>query len=320
MKIKITKKEIVSEFDYIKNSSCKEIPGVYKIDSNIPGPTLGITVCTHGNELSGVAAIYYLRNIYKIDKRLKKGKILFVINNIRAGEKALMVKTKIERLKARYMDLNMNRLPKNLEKIRKDNRYEIKRSKELIPVWDSFDCSLDIHSTTQDNKPMIIAAENLDFSLTRGFPIGIVIKNIDKIQIGAPAFAFYGKGRNIQTLEIEAGQHESVKAQSVAVSCILSLLKNLKMINGKTKNGTREVEEYFIFDSVIFPHNKYELSKTFKDFELVKKGQLLASFKGKEIFSLSDAHVLFSPKKKKSVKINEEIMFLSKPVRKIIIK
>lgn len=319
MKIKISKKSLIEEFNFLKESMFLGVKGVTKIDSGKIGPVFGLTICTHGNELAGLAAVYYLRNKYNLNKKLLKGSILIVVNNLNATQKALKAKNEISRLNSRYIDLNFNRLPKNLIKINNDNRYEIGRAKELLPIWNMFDVALDIHSTTQNNPPMIIASNNLDFNLIKNFPIKKIITNIIKIQIGVPAFNFYGGKKKIQTIEIEAGQHEKSSSYIVAIKCILSLLEKKQMIKFKKKVfKTKVFEEYYVYNSIIFPDKQCKLSRVFTDFEVVKKGEVLAKIKSKVIKTNEDSCILMAPKGKKCMKYGEETIFLSKLPNKII--
>ncbi|MEI7480586.1 MAG: hypothetical protein WCJ59_03070, partial [bacterium] len=256
--------------------------------------------------------------VYKLADKLLKGSVLIVVNNLEATDKALIAKNKVEKMLCRFIDLNFNRLPKYLLTIKSDNRYEIKRAKELLPIWESFDVALDIHSTTQDNPPMIIASNNLDFELVKDFPIKTVITNIVDIQLGAPAFAFYGGNKVIQTIEIESGQHNKTKTREVATKCVLSLLNKLKMINvGVSKIKTvKTFDEYYVDDSIIFDSTDDELARPFTDFECIKKGELLALVNNVKVFAKEDCCVLMAPKGKKPSRIGEEAVFLSKPVIK----
>ncbi len=315
----ISKLPIIEEFNFLKKSEYLGVKGVLRIDSGKPGPILGLTICTHGNEVAGIAAVNYLRNKYNISQKLLRGSVIIAVNNLKAAEKALKARTEIGKLKSRYIDLNFNRLPKDLLKIGRDNRYEINRAKDLLPIWNMFDVALDIHSTIQDNPPMIIASDNLDYGLVKGFPIKTIISNIVKVQIGAPAFSFYGGKKKIQTIEIESGQHNKDSSQVVALKSILSLMKELRMIKGKNRIKKRLFDEYCVCDSVIFPNDKCELSRIFKDFELVKKNDILAIINGRKMKAKRDYCILMAPTGIKRIKSGEETVFLSKPVKKKII-
>ena len=65
-----------------KKSTCDGVSGVMRIDGPKPGPVLGITACTHGNEPSGLAIFHHLLNDLRIKEALKCGTLYLVVNNI----------------------------------------------------------------------------------------------------------------------------------------------------------------------------------------------------------------------------------------------
>src|SRR6202158_1107507 len=134
----ITIPEIRKTFDRLKSSTTDGIPGVIRIESGKPGPVLGITAGTHGNEPAGISVFHHLLNELDIEKTLIAGTLYLVVNNIRAAEAFFNAQTEEEFRKARYHDVNMNRLPKNVLDIKDDSRYEIQRAQEVYPVWQRF--------------------------------------------------------------------------------------------------------------------------------------------------------------------------------------
>jgi len=223
--------EVLREF---KKSTCDGVPGVMKIDGPRPGPVLGITACTHGNEPSGLAIFHYLLNDLNIKETLQCGTLYLVVNNVRAAEKFFAATTEKEMKDARYADVNMNRLPRDVMSST-DKKYELVLARELYPIWQRFTHGLDIHSTLTDTMPMIISRGN-NFEriakLVRGFPIEILISNIDRMQIGVPPFSFYGVSSDVPVFAIEAGQHTKSETLERARDCAVALLQNLEMHDG----------------------------------------------------------------------------------------
>lgn len=299
----------------MKRSRYAGVAGVLRVDSGVSGPVLGITVCTHGNELCGLEA---LSNVLKILKRkvLLKGSIMMVVNNLKAAEKALNAKNLKDSLDARYIDVNMNRLPENLLKLTKDKRYEIRRALELIPVWKKFDYAIDIHSMTQNSQPILIVTKNLSQETIEGFLMRTIIKNIENVQIGKPAFAFYGRNSRVEVVEIEAGQHDDPKSVNIAMQSILAMLKNLKMIPDDTSRKTNSEKKEYVVVSSVMAEKSMVMSRRFRNFERVKKGEILARTPEREIRSPLAGHIVMVPRGKKIIKIGEEAFFLSKPVKR----
>src|SRR6266404_1342995 len=186
------------------------VPGVFVRRSDVQGPTVGITVLTHGNEIAGMDAIRRLVQENTLDK-LIRGRVIIVVNNLLAAEKFLamlrMGMPAIEgTLAARKVDLNMNRLPSKLKP--SEPKYEVLRALELRAVWRSFEYALDIHSFNAQSPPYIVCPTNhLDKNLLKGLPAEKIITNITKIQGGRPACSFYGQKGKCGAIAFEAGNH-----------------------------------------------------------------------------------------------------------------
>jgi len=306
------------------NRSVDGIAGVLKIDSGLPGPVLGITACTHGNEPSGLAAIEHLLDSVKVESNLLKGTLYLVVNNLEAAKASLASRhlpVQDRRKQYRFIDMNMNRLPKNLltDAYSGPNQpLEIKRARELAPIWATFTHGLDIHSTVGDIAPMIITGRGaLHTDLVRGFPITKVLTEIDVVQIGSPVFGFFGgkDAVSVPVFEIEAGTHQDVKSFKCAAMCAEALLKNLGMIAGKTEATVSAYEIYEVFDTIVFPNNSYEVTRTFQDFEKILAGTRLAQGRGHAFVTTTDCHTLFCVSSGKPLSLAEEVMFLSRPMQ-----
>ncbi len=316
---RIVSDALVTLFEHFKEMQYEGIPGVMRIKSKNPGPIVGITACTHGNEPSGLAIFEYLLKEKNIEKTLRCGTLYLVINNIRATEKFFDATNEEEIRKSRYCDINMNRLPKEVLRLPDDSRYEVLRTKQLLPIWQCFEFGLDVHSTLDPSDPMIISrGEKFFQNLVHGFPIKKLISNIDKVQIGLPAFALYGKPESdAKIFAIEAGQHTDPRSFERAATCAMALLENLDMLPHTQQAVTTEYEEYYIDDSVTFPDLSFDLVKDFKSYEEIHKGDLLArNAKGEEIRSVFNGHLIMPTSLRGTAKdISEEITFISRPVK-----
>ncbi|HYD93545.1 MAG TPA: succinylglutamate desuccinylase/aspartoacylase family protein [Candidatus Paceibacterota bacterium] len=290
------------------------VAGVVHLDSGVPGPTVGITVATHGNEPAGLAAAQFL---LAPETKLLKGSVYLVLNNIEAARAYLKATTDEEKRRARFIDINLNRLPQSLFEREGETRYEMLRAQELLLIWSRFEIALDIHSTSQDSDPMLIGlGERLPAELIDGFPIQKVITGIDTVMRDRSAADFYGTSeRPCRSFGIECGGHEHSESYDRAVVCVRSLLQNLQMLAGTPESTTISHDEYAVFTSIYFPNESYELTKVFENFEPIKAGTILARGNGADILAPEDGHVLFAPKTTKPTHLTEEVLFLTKPVR-----
>ena len=302
-----------------KKSTCDEVNGVIRIDGPKPEHVLGITACTHGNEPTGLVVFNHLLNEEEIRKILLKGVLFLVVNNIAACEKYFAAVTDKEIVDARFVHINMNRLPLDRLAMKTDTAYELVRARELFPIWEQFTHGLDIHSTLMPDNAVIISRGGVFYpNLVRGFPINLLLSNIDVVQMGKPAFSFYGGAdTNTPVFAIEAGQHTDPASFQRGVACTLSLLKNLEMIEGEVKTAVSPYQEYLIDGSVIFPDMSFDFITEFKSYDEVKEGEVLArGAEGAEILAPFDGLLMMPTSKRGKAKdISEEVAFLSRSMK-----
>lgn len=311
-------------FDFIANSQNGNVSGVLKFTSSKKGPCVGITICTHGNEPGGLAAAEALID-YLSRNPLLCGSLYVVVNNLKATEKFFLALKQTDREQSRYIDINMNRLPKDTLMLHNDNKYEVRRAQQLRKIWRKFDVALDIHSTTSPSDPMIISKGRNSKKLQKiikGFNIAHLITNIDSIQIGKPAFSFYGnKNKELLALAVETGQHTQKTSLERATQVTFKLLENLKMITPQTEFKPQKlIKVYEVYDKVIFPNLAYDLVKKYKTYDSLNRGEIIArDNQGNTIRAASDGHILFPTERRGERKdISEEVGFLSKSVRVIL--
>ena len=306
--------DLQETFEFLKNSFIDNVQGCYCLDSKVEGPCVGITILTHGNEPTGLAAFKYF-----LDHRIspQKGKIIFVLNNIQATENYFQANSEKEREKCRFVDINFNRLPVDCLEIQSSD-YEIKRIKELYPIYRKFDFGFDIHSTRTDPKATIInVSDDLGHGLFSGFPDEIedIISNITKIQRGIPVSALFGgKDREIPRLVIESGKHEDGSSFKTAIQCTLEFCINCGVLPKSIKERKKKsYKVYKVVKSVFFEDSSFETPREFEAFErLTEETVLGVNSNGDKIFSPIKGLTLFgSPKGDKPKTVDDEEFFIT---------
>ena len=268
--------DLVDAFQILKKSSFNGVQGCYSFEGDNAGKTVGVGVMTHGNEPSGVAGFkYFLENNIKPDS----GKVIFTLNNLKAAELYFddLDKPIEQRETYRFLDINMNRLPADLEQ--KDGEYEIARIRELLPIYETFDFGLDVHSTMHDPEPTIInISDDLNRGLFRGFPLKMkkIISNVANIQIGVSVAKFFGgQTQDIPILAVETGSHEEQESFDNAVNCILQFCKNCGVLQKESESEKRKFYEYKTITSIFYPKENYFAPKSFLAFEELTRNQVL---------------------------------------------
>lgn len=285
-------------FGLLSNSKLRGISGAIDIDSKITGPKVGILCMTHGNEPCGLSVAEYILN----DMDLKKGSVRIILQNIKAGKNYFL--SKKSNTNNRFVDINLNRLPA-LRK--KDHKYEIKRARELKKLYKDCDVLIDLHSTSQKSKPMCISFDTTPKNMVQCVSVPTVIIGIEKIQKGKPVM-FIAPNRT-KKIAFECGSHTEKQSFGRAIKYTSEILSYLNMINKKPIKNKRQ-KHFFVKSSLILK-NSFTLIKRFKNFEEIKKGQVVAENESGEVLvSRENLISLFCQKDFKNISPGDEALFL----------
>lgn len=201
---------------------------VTRLDSGLAGPHTLINALMHGNEICGAAAVHRL---FRMGIRPHRGQLTLVFANptaYRAFDPA-------HPYASRYVDEDMNRLwsVSILEGAR--SNHELRRARQLRPLYESADAVLDLHSMSTDSAPMILCGttrRGRDLAGRLGFPGWVVADGghaagrrlIDHGPFSDP------DGEKTAIL-VECGQHWRPETVDVAVQCCLRFLLALDMVD-----------------------------------------------------------------------------------------
>lgn len=284
-------------FKRLRESSYQGKQGVLCFKGTQSGPTLGIGICTHGNEIEGLAVLESLSKVVR-------GSVVLILSNLDAATEHFHGERS-----ARYLDTNMNRLPSELDT---DSR-EVFRTKSLLPILKEFDYGIDIHSTPGPSEPMALNVKGNGLSLVPTIPIQI--DGMLEHQEGVPLSSFFG-GKSV--VGVEAGQQGTEEAWNDARKIFEQVLAVLGMSD---ESPTPPVEKslYRVFGSVRFPNPTYQflprlLTGSFsslrkKTCPKIFKGEIIARGEGPDIRALEDSVLLF-PRREMS-DLTDEAAFLA---------
>ena len=310
------------EFEFLKQSSYRGVPGVLCIDSGRPGPSIGIGISTHGNEPSGLAASWYCRKENFLAQRLESGRVLFMLQNVAATERyfATPATDMIALHKCRLNDINFNRLPADALERDPASASEIRRLHELYPVYRELGYGLDIHSTTGISTPMIIEVSGDALQLMRGMPIETLLRGVVGVQIGKPASHFFGGvDAEIPVIGIETGCHEQPEALQRSIQCTMAFLANVGVLGSNVTTSPRAFTVFDIYGSLIHENAGMKLMRSTTGFEAVSQGELIAQSAEKDYRCPEDGHVVLGPPTIEIVPLGEEVLFYSRPKRREVL-
>lgn len=306
---------LAGSFSELAKSTVEGVAGVWLVRSRQPGPVVGVTIMTHGNEPAGLAAYRFFRHTFALQKKLKRGCVYFVLNNIEAGTRyfAALKKDRPQKelSRHRFVHINMNRLPEHVFTVQTRRRSEVARAKQLQPIWSRFTHALDLHSTSRDSDPMVIALARSAPAFIRRMPIKVVLTNIDQVQIGKPASFFYG-GEQAHVYGLECGGDHQPESLKRAIEITQTFLSALGMIDGTI--GRRHRHQVFrIIGSIVFTHTSYKLIRPLKELELLKKGAIIGRGIGKPVRVPMDGVALMAPRGLRPSRYKEEVLFIAEP-------
>jgi predicted deacylase len=122
---------------------------VHRLVAREPGPHVVLNALIHGNEFCGMTALTWL-----LEKNIRpaRGTLTLCFSNVAAYERFDPKKA----LESRFVDRDLNRVwaPDVLDG--SDQSVEVRRARELRPIFAAADALLDIHSTTFAVRPMLV--------------------------------------------------------------------------------------------------------------------------------------------------------------------
>ncbi len=248
-----------------------------------PGPTSIILVGIHGDEKCGVYAMDKLLSSLEIDC----GRVLIGYGNPKA------IKQNV-----RFTQANLNRMFKANKLITREGKdsYEYDRAQFLKKYLDRSDALLDIHSSfTPGARPFIICESNAK-EIIKYLPFNLIVSGFDKWQPGGTDYYMNSLGKI--GICVECGYLGDSAATKMAERSIVAFL----VARGHIKGGIRKYRQRPIVVKSLYitKTKRFKLSKPFKDFEKVKKGQVIGIDGRKEIKAAKNSFILFARDRKRA--------------------
>lgn len=259
----------------------------YTHNTHIPGPRFLFLGSVHGNEPCGSLAIDAIR------EKINSGEIKILNGNItfipRVNAQAYISKK-------RFIDVNLNRVVK---KTKNPTTYEDKIAQELLTEIEKADYVVDLHSMTAKTVPIVfvdyITQGNIDLANATGLSDFIygwselyaeTEQNSDTIS--------YTNSVGVAGVTIECGQHDDPKSFSVACASIINILNTYGVIKSTTPHiYNKEVSAYSMQKIYFKKHRDDTLVKNFKNFDLIKAGELIAKREnGEKITSETKGYIM----------------------------
>ncbi|CAH0232080.1 succinylglutamate desuccinylase/aspartoacylase family protein [Roseomonas sp. CECT 9278] len=128
------------------------IPGAWSFAAEAPGPHVALTAIVHGNEIAGAVV---LDRLLRRELRPARGRLSLVFCNLEAFARF----DAADPTATRFLDEDMNRIWSAAELDGPRRSAELRRARELRPLFDSVDILADLHSMLWQSDPLILAGE-----------------------------------------------------------------------------------------------------------------------------------------------------------------
>lgn len=235
------------------------IPYVWSFEASRPGPHTLVQALTHGNEVCGAIAVdWALRKSVKPTR----GRLTFCFANVDAYHAF----DAGDPFASRCVQEDFNRLwsPEVLQS-RRDTA-DLRRARELKPVYDSLDTLLDLHSMTDPCPPLAMAgrlAKGIDLARAVGMPEHIVVDAGHAAGKRLRDYAFFDDPSDPRAaLLIECGQHWERAAAKVAQEAVLRFLEATRQLDSSLALPTPEMRQRVlqVTDAVTITSERFEFA------------------------------------------------------------
>ncbi|MBU0726303.1 MAG: succinylglutamate desuccinylase/aspartoacylase family protein [Alphaproteobacteria bacterium] len=195
---------------------------VTSFDSGKPGPHVMINAITHGNEICGAIA---LDTLFKLGLRPSRGILTFGFINHMAYARFDAANPDA----SRFVDEDFNRVWVENRLDSDEDTVELRRARELRPLFDTVDLMLDIHSLGTYSKPLMIChglKKERDFAAKVNFPAHIMCGSGHIVGKRIIEYTPFNDAANDKVaLLVECGQHWAASSGRVALDTALHFLR-----------------------------------------------------------------------------------------------
>jgi predicted deacylase len=206
----------------------RAIPYVWTLRSDRPGPHVLVQALTHGNEVCGAIAVDWLlrEGVQPI-----RGSLSLVFANIAAYKRF----DRADPFASRCVDEDFNRLWNADVLDGPRDSVELRRARELRPVYDGADALLDLHSMSEPCPPLALAGmerKGVELARAIGIPQLVVVDAGHAAGRRLRDYAFFGEADDRRAaLLVECGQHWEAAAPVMAMQSVLRFLRHHEVVD-----------------------------------------------------------------------------------------
>jgi len=203
------------------------VPYAWTFSAGRPGPRLLLQALTHGNEVCGAIA---LDQLLREGLRPTHGTLTLIFANVAAYRRF----DRTDPFASRCVDEDFNRLWTSEVLDGSRDSVELRRARELRPLYDRADYLLDLHSMSDPCPPLAMAGlrrKGLELAREIGMPRHVVVDGGHSAGKRLRDYAFFDDPDDPRcALLVECGQHWERAAPEVARQSVLRFLRRFEML------------------------------------------------------------------------------------------
>ena len=284
-----------------------DIPYVTCLDSGVAGPHVLINALCHGNELCGAVAI---DRLLALGIRPARGRLTLCLANVAAFRRF----NPDHPLASRCVDEDFNRLWSEAVLDGDGDSVELRRARELRPVYAGADLLLDLHSMSSPGEPLALCGRTLrarTLAQALGFPSWVIADSGHAagrrlIEFGAYALPDDEVGSGGPTaLLVECGQHGEAAAAEVSFALCLRLMVHAGQLEAGAAAALMPVLEtppqrlVEVTEAVTAAGHGFVFSAVFSGLERVPRaGTIIGYDQGRPVRTPYDDCILVMPSRK----------------------
>lgn len=204
-----------------------DVPYVWTLRGDRPGPHVVVQALTHGNEVCGAIAIDWLlrENVLPV-----RGSLSLVFANVAAYQRF----DRADPFASRCIDEDFNRVWTGDVLDGPRDSVELRRARQLRGLYDSTDMLLDLHSMSEPSPPLALAgmeAKGVALARAIGIPELVVVDAGHAAGRRLRDYGFFSDANDARAaVLIECGQHWERAAPVVAKQAMLRFLRHFDIM------------------------------------------------------------------------------------------
>jgi succinylglutamate desuccinylase len=254
------------------------VEGFTTLDSGLPGPHVVAVSLIHGNEFAGAIV---LAELLAGNFRPKCGRLTLGFANLIAFARF----DSENPTASRYVEEDMNRVWDDYQLFGVRHSAELDRAREILPLVDSADMLLDLHTMLWAADPSLLCGAGprgkaLAFAI--GTP-GQVIA--DSGHVGGKRLIDYGRftegaEQNAACVLVEAGQHWQPAAVAQCRATLRSLLRHAGMLDAPPPEHPPSFAQ--VVQTITARSNRFSFVRPFRGGEIVHRAGTVIAHDGEE--------------------------------------